>query len=234
MTFTLIAEKRTGGTPDETRENGAIPAVVYGPEIESMSIGVDYRTFETLYQEAGESSLVDLNVNGGEPISVVIQDVQYDPVKGNIIHVDFRQVKMGEEMNATIELNFIGESDAVKTLGGTLIKTIDSVQVRCLPKDLVGSIDVDLSRLKTFDDLISIGTLSIPAGITVEDNPDTPVAKVAPPLTEEQLKAMEESTVGSVEDVAVEGEEKKEAGEEGEGAEEKKEEGEEKPKEEKE
>jgi large subunit ribosomal protein L25 len=223
MTFTITAQKRTSGAADALRADGGIPAVVYGPEIESFPVGIDYRTFEKLYQEAGESSLLDLAVDGGTPINVLIQDVQYDPVKGRIIHVDFRQIKMGEEMTATVELNFIGESDAVKTLGGTLNKTIDSVDVKCLPKDLVGHIDVDLSTLKTFDDVITIGSLTIPVGISITDNPDTPVAKVAAPLTEDQLKAMEESGPSSVDEIEVEKKKEEEAGEAEDG--EKKEEG---------
>lgn len=207
-----------GGKPDVERAQGIIPAVVYGPEIEAMPIGIARREFEMLYKEAGESSLVDLSIAGGDSVSVLIQDVQYDPVKGDILHVDFRQVKMGEEMNATIELEFAGESEAVKTLGGTLIKSVDSIDVRCLPKNLVGSISVDLAVLKTFDDVITIGSLTIPSGMTVLSNPDTLVAKVTPPLTEAQLEAMEQSEVGSVDDVEVESEKAEDA----EGSEEKK------------
>jgi large subunit ribosomal protein L25 len=224
MTFRIVAKQRQAGNAEEDRLLGVIPAVVYGPEMDSKSIGVEYTPFEKLYDEAGESSLVDLDVEGAQPTKVLIQDVQYDPVKGKIIHVDFRQIKMGEEMTATIELRFVGETPAVKTLGGTLMKSAQEVNVRCLPKDLVGHIDVDLGVLQTFDDTISIGDVVLPAGVTVTDHADVLVAKVAPPLTEEQMKAMEETVETSVGDVAVEGEKKEggEAGEKKEGGENKK------------
>ncbi|MBD3311094.1 MAG: 50S ribosomal protein L25 [Candidatus Magasanikbacteria bacterium] len=216
MNYSLKVDKREPKNSGELREQGKIPAILYGPEREeAQPVSLDYNVFEKLYDEAGESSLIDLTVEGEkEPVKVLIQDIQYDPVKNDIIHVDFRQIKMGEEMYTTIELEFVNESPAVKELGGTLVKGNDYLNVKCLPKDLVSEIKVDLAVLETFDDTITIADLSIPEGITVTDNPDALIAKVSAPLTEEQLKAMEEETA-SVEDVEVE-----EKGKEGEETEE--------------
>lgn len=230
MTFAIAAAARAAGNADVVRNEGKLPGVVYGPEIEPISIAVDYRDFETLYQSAGESSLIDCTVEGQkEPITVLVQDIQFDPVKGRMIHVDFRQIKMGEEMGATIELRFVGDSLAVKQLGGTLISSHDTVNVRCLPKDLVGHIDVDLSPLATFDDAIKMKDLPLPSGMTLVDNPETAVAKVLAPLTEDQLKKMEETEAVDVAGVEVEGEKKEgDEAEAGDAKEEKKEEGEKK------
>lgn len=185
------------------REEGQIPAVLYGPEIQPVSIAVDRTAFQKLYAEAGESTLVDLVVDGGKPAKVLIQDVQYDPMKGMAIHVDFRQINMNKEMTATIELNFVGEAPAVKELGGTLMKPLTTLSVKCLPKDLVSSVDVDLTVLKTFDNIIRVADLVLPAGITSLEEADTTVAKVSPPLTEDQLKAMEESSTVNVADIEI-------------------------------
>jgi large subunit ribosomal protein L25 len=233
MSFTLKVEKREAGKPEETRESGLIPGVVYGPEMEPVSISMDYNTFTKLYAEAGASSLIDFTVEGnGEPTKVLIQDIQYNPVKGNIIHVDFRQIKMGEEMTTDVALNYVGEAPAVKELGGTLNTGNDTLTVKCLPKDLVSELEVDISVLATFEDVITIADVKLPEGITIlTDDTATLLAKVTAPLTEEQLKAMEETKEASVEDVDVE--EKGKEGEEGEGGEEKKEEKSEEKKEEK-
>jgi large subunit ribosomal protein L25 len=207
MDFSINAKKREGGDGAKLRADGQIPAVVYGPEIDPISVSVDYREFEKLHTAAGESSLIDCVIAGQkEPIIVLIQDLQHDPVKGQILHVDFRQIKMGEEMSAMVELHFVGEPDAVKSLGGTLNKSYDAVNVKCLPKDLVSNIEVDLTKLATFEDSIHIKDLVLPDGITVTDEPEAMVAKVAPPLTEEQLAAMEEEDTKGVEDVVVDGE----------------------------
>ena len=206
MTFILNVKKREAGKPEEDREKGMIPAILYGQERkDAVPITLEYGVFEKLYDEAGDSSLIDFTVEGEkESVKVLIQDVQYDPIKGGVIHVDFRQIKMGEEMSTAIEFVFVGESLAVKELGGTLMKGNDYLNIRCLPKDLVSEIKVDLSKLKTFDDVIKIEDLKIPEGIMVTDNPDTVVAKVSAPLTEEELKAAEEAEAPSVEEVKVE------------------------------
>jgi large subunit ribosomal protein L25 len=219
MTLSLTAKKRETGKAEELRIEGKIPGVLYGPEIEPVSIALDYNVFEKLYREAGESTLIDFTVEGDkEPTKVLVQATQIDPVKRTISHVDLRQIRMGVEMSVTVELNFVGEAPAVKELGGTLVKAHDSVNVKCLPKDLVSSIDVDLSTLTTFDDSISIKDLKLPEGIVVTDNPEGAIAKVSAPLTEDQLKALEEAEAPSVEDVEVEGDKKdgsaSEAGEE--------------------
>lgn len=218
MTFAITAEKREAGKADAVRQSGRIPAVMYGPEIKPVVLAVDAKSFVKLYNEAGESTLIDFTIEGSDATSkVLIQDVQHDPVRQVITHVDFRQINMSEEMDVTIELTFVGAAPAVKELGGTLMTTLQEVNVRCLPSDLVSDIEVDLSVLKTIDDVISIGDLKLPKGITVTDNPETMIAKVAPALTEDQLKAMEEAAPTKIEDVEVEKKGKKEEEGEGEG-----------------
>ena len=218
MSFSMTAETRALGSAAAIRVSGMLPAVVYGGDrAKSQAVTIRYVDFEKLYNEAGESSLIDLRVEGeSEPVKVLIQDIQYDPVKGRMIHVDLRQIKMSEKMAVSVELTFAGEAPAVKELGGTLMKAHDYVNVTCLPKDLVSEIVVDLSVLKTFTDAIRVSDLPVPSGITVTDQPEMVLAKVTPPLTEDQLKAMEEAGPKSVEDIEVEKKGKKE--EEGEAA----------------
>ncbi|OGH68525.1 MAG: hypothetical protein A3J66_00400 [Candidatus Magasanikbacteria bacterium RIFCSPHIGHO2_02_FULL_47_14] len=210
MAFAIVAQKRTTDGR-KTREQGLLPGVVYGQGIQPISIAVPYSVFDKLYNQAGEASLIDFSVQGedGKPVKVLIQDVQRDPVKGKMIHVDLRQIDMTIEMTATVELSFVGQSLAEKELGGTLMKTLNTIAVRCLPQDLVNEVEVDLSVLKTFDDVIHISDLKLPAGVVCSDNVDTVVAKVSAPITEEQFKAMEEQGPGTVEEVKVESEEKK-------------------------
>lgn len=220
--ISFSAKKRGEEKAEQTRAQGLVPAIVYGPEIDSVSISVEPVPFSKLYEEAA-SSLIELQVEGSkDPLIVLIQDVQYDPVKRNVIHVDFRQIKMGEEMSTTTSLVFVGESSAVKQDGGTLMTGNDYINIKCLPKDLVNEIEIDLSVLKTFDDTITIADLKLPEGIVCTDNADSLIAKVSAPLTEDQLKAMEEAEAPKVEDVEVEGEDKDAEGGEAKEGEEKK------------
>ncbi len=211
MTISIYAKKREG-KPEEVRTAGLIPAVLYGPEIEPQSIMVEKNAFEKAYESAGESTLIDFSIDGGEATKVLIQDMQKHPVKHNIIHIDFRQIKMGEEMTVTIPLEFIGEAMAVKQLGGTLVTPLEYVNAKCLPKDLISSIEVSLDVLKTFSDRISVSDLKLPAGITITDNLDTAVAIVNAPLSDDQLKAMEEENTKGVDAIEVEEKVKEPAG----------------------
>ena len=230
MVYTIVAKERKEAVED-IRSHGGIPGVVYGPEMTAISISMPYHDFEVLYNTAGESNLIDLSIAGNaSPVKVLVQDVQYNPITGRVIHVDFRQINMKREMKAPVQIIFVGEAPAVKGLGGTLVKALSVLNVKCLPQDLVGSIEVDISRLKTFADAIRIADITLPSGITISDSPDTTIAKVLAPLTEDQIKAMEEAAVpANLADIKTEAEEKraKEAAEtaaaaEAEGKEEKK------------
>lgn len=197
------------------REKSMIPAVVYGTDIENQFISLDYNTFIRLYEKSGESSIIKLKVDDKDNLDVLIQDVQYDPVSEMVIHVDFYKIKRGQKLNTDIELEFIGESKAVKDLNGTLYKGLDAVEVQVLPKDLVSEIKVDLSILNTFEDKILVKDIKVPEGIEILNDPDIVVAKVDPPRSEEELKALDEEVVEDVEAVEkVEGENEEAEGEE--------------------
>ncbi|MBU0598000.1 50S ribosomal protein L25 [Patescibacteria group bacterium] len=213
----LRAELRqsVGKKVDTVRQQGKIPAVLYGREIKNVNLFLDYRTFEIIYKEVGGSSLVDLQIDKQKPVKVLIHDIQRDPVTNNYIHADFYQVKMTEKITAEVAISFIGESRAVKESGGIMVKNLTSAKIEALPQDLVKEIEVDITSLKTFEDIIRVKDLKFPPGITIKEKMDRVVVKVQPPRTEEELKALEEKPEEKVDDIEKIGE-KKEEGEEAE------------------
>jgi len=220
--MTLSAEDRTETRKAvrALRKEGKLPAVLYGHGIKNKMLVINAREFETVYKEKGGSSLIDLNTGDQKPIKVIIQEVQRDPVSGVISHVDFHQVRMTEKISAEAEINFIGVSKAVKESGGVLVKNFDTLKIECLPQDLIHIIDVDISVLETFDDILRVSDIPLPHGITVKASADDVVASVQPPRSEEELKALEETTEEAGEgEPEVVGKEVKE-GEEGEEAQE--------------
>lgn len=220
MPLTLSAEPRaaTGKHVGRLRAEGKIPAVLYGRGIANADIAVDARAFDTLYREAGESTLVDLAIGGGAPVTVLIQDIAHDPLKGQVIHIDFHQVRMDEKLTAEVGLEFMGESKAVKELGAVLVKNLNTIRVKCLPKDLVHAIRVDISVLANVHDVIRVKDVAPPAGLELLAHADDVVATVLPAKTEEELKKeLEAPTTADVTQVEVVKKEKKE--EEGEAAE---------------
>jgi len=192
---------------EKVRRDGLLPAVVYGAQKESISLSLSPEEFVKVFTAAGESSLIDLTVDNKSLGQVLVYEVDYDPVNDRVSHVDFKRVEADKKITATVEIIFVGEAPAVKELGGTFIHNLESVDIECLPKDLMHDIKVDVSVLKTFDDVIKVSDLPLNEGVEIVDqNPDQVVAKVAPALTEEQIKAMEEAgksgDVSQVEGVA--------------------------------
>ncbi len=201
------------------RKEGRVPAVIYGNNSSSQNLWVDMLELKRLIKKSGENSLIDLSLEDSGNRNVIIQEMQRDPISGNYIHVDFFEVRMDEKIETEVELSFMGESPAVKEAGGVLVKSVDKLEIKCLPGDIPSDIKVDISRIKTFEDHILVRDLSIPKGVEVALDPETVIALVAPPRSEQEMEALEqkvEADVTKVEGVvkqaetAPEGEEKKE------------------------
>jgi large subunit ribosomal protein L25 len=204
-TLKLEAKKRTltGKAVSQLREKGLIPAVVYGKGLASITLEVAEQAFLKVFKAAGESTLIDL-VLDGKTDKVLIQEVAHDPLSDKIVHADFHKISLTEKMHAKIPLVFIGESIAVKGLGGVLVKNVDELEVECLPTALVHEIPVDISKLVNFGDVIHLKDITVPPGIAVKHlHSEDPIVSVAEPRSEEEMKALEEKPVASVESVEV-------------------------------
>lgn len=186
------------------RIQGVIPGVLYGPKTKASSLKVSEKEFQKVYEEAGESSLIQLgSQEKGTP--VLIREVQRDPVRGNVIHVDFYQPRLDEEIEVTVPLMFEGEAIAVRDLGGTLQKNIQEVSVKALPQNLPHEIVVDISTLATFEDKILIKDLQKGNGVEILRDPEDVVAQVVETKDiEEELKEPVVENVEAVEQVKVE------------------------------
>ena len=173
MTITLNVEKRAGKAPA-----GKIAGVVYGPKQPSVSLAIDKRIFEKTLEEAGESTIISLE-GLGEAIEVLVQDVDFDPIKGHVRHVDFYAIEAGKEITVDVPLEFIGEPEALN-LGGVLTKALHEIEITCRPSKLPKEIVVDVSSLNTFEDSIRVKDLNLPEGVKVENDPEDTVAVVVP------------------------------------------------------
>lgn len=160
------------------REEGAIPAVFYGQKVESTPISVDKKLFRSVWDEAGESSVITIHL-GDKDIDALIHDVSVDPITSEPIHVDFYAIDKNKKVVVDVPLEFVGVSPAVKELGGTLVKVIHELEVEGLPKDLPQEITVDLSMLTTLDSHIAVKDLKLPEGVVAELSPEEVVASIA-------------------------------------------------------
>ncbi len=207
--------------PKELREQLEVPAVLYGKDINNQILSLDKKELDKMIEEYGTNSIIDLSVGKKKAIKTLIQDIQFGPLSDEVIHIDFYKIKKGEKINTRIPVEISGKSVAVEEEGGNLIIDKDEIEVRCLPDDLVEKIEVDISVLKTFDDVIRINDLNIPEKIEVLDEKDEVVATTTAPRTEEELEELEETpTASDVDEVEVEAEKEEEEGEESAGDEE--------------
>lgn len=213
-----------GSKVKQLRKEDKLPAVLYGHETENINLTLDLNEFIKIFNQSGTSTIVDVNIDGKNPVKVLIHEPQRHPVTDQILHVDFYKVNMKEEIRTEIPLEFIGTSSAVEDLEGNLITNKDAVEVECLPDKLVQHIEVDISALKTFDDIIKVSDLTVPEGIKILNDSEEIIVQVTPPRSDEELAEMEEGTAADEEKAAIENIEAQAEAEKVEGEEEKTEE----------
>ena len=203
---------------EDKKDNNYISAILYGAKIDNQNLKLGRTEFEKTLAIAGEASLIDLVIDGKEPVKVVVKTTQKHSVKDNIIHVDFYQVDMDKKIIAEIILNFINEAPAVKELGAVLIKDMDTIEIECLPGDLINHINIDLSTLKNMHDSIRLEDLSFPDTVKVLSKGSETIASVIEPRIEiepEEAPSEEETKEGEegAEEGVKEGEAKSAEGE---------------------
>jgi len=197
-----ISRKVKGKNLESARKNGQVPGIIYGPGTpEGVMVFVNAIEFSKIYDKAGESAIVNLAIEGeAKARGTIIKDIDFDPLKGFVRHVDFYQFKEGQKLDLEMEINFVGEAPAVKELGAIVIKNLNALKIRCLPQDIISSIDVNLSGLKAFGDKIKVKDLQLPSQIEVLNELDTVVVIVTEPEAEEvaPVKAATETVAAPV------------------------------------
>lgn len=204
--LTLKAEKRKelGRKVKSLRREGVLPANLYGRKVKSTALSVDLFEFVKVFKEAGETGLVELQVNG-EKKPVLIHNVQFDPVSDSPLHVDFLQVDLKQKVTAQVPVELVGESPAEKQGLGTVVQYIDEIEVEALPADLPEKFEIDTSLLTEVDAMFQVKDLRVDAKkVDVKTDLEQILLKVEPP------RKPEEEIAPPVEEEAVEGEPAKE------------------------
>ena len=184
------------------RRAGTLPGVVYGAGVESRSIAVDAREFELLRRHAGRHAVVDLQLDTGKPLPVLLHAIQEHPVSRKTLHIDFLAVNMEEERTIDVPILIVGESEAVDKLGGVLLHLRDSVLVRAKPDDIPSGVELDITSLTDFDQTLHASDLKIPDGVALVTEETEAVARVQAPRVEEEEPVAEEGEAGEEGDAA--------------------------------
>ena len=179
-------ERRGKGAARRLRAEGMVPAILYG-DGESSMLAVPDRVVDYTLTHVGDNALYDLEL-GGEDLTARVVDVQRDPVRGKLIHVDFAPVNMRERIVVTVPLTVTGEALGVQQDGGVLDQVAYEIEVETLPGDIPQEVTLDVSNLAMNENL-TLADLELPEGVTLVSDPEEVAATVTPPteITEEEL-----------------------------------------------
>lgn len=213
--ITLTATDRdVTGRAVRVQAGTKIPAVLYGHGVENVNLWIERKEFVRAFEAAGESTVVELQI-GKDKANILIHDLQFDSLSNEVTHVDLFQVRMDEIVETQVPIVVVGESAAVKTLGG-ILTTTDSIAVRALPGDLPHDIEIDIAAIKTFDDVISTEDINLGDKVEIVSAEKLILASVVAPRTQEEVDAADEEINADISSVETVGEKKDEDGEEGE------------------
>ncbi|MCK5460679.1 50S ribosomal protein L25 [Candidatus Gracilibacteria bacterium] len=207
--FTLATEKRKSSkhSARNTRQTGKVPGVIYGHGIDSIAVSIGYSDLLKTFRKAGQSSIIDLTIDG-KTTKVLIHQYTLDPVKNTFTHIDFLAINMKEKTMVRIPLRFVGESDAVKNLGGVFLTNHNELEIRCFPSEIPHEIKVDISSLENLHDHISIADLDLPETLELMNlDKKTILCSITGRAAEEEALIATEGIEGEEEASSEEGEE---------------------------
>jgi len=187
----LSAQVRTvtGKQVRRLRREGWVPAVLYGSDAQSRPLQVPAAEAEEVIDQAGTSHLITLSISGeSSPLQVLVRGLQRDPIRRNLLHVDFYRVEMDKPITMEIPIVLVGSSPVVDRREGILLQGKQTLEIECLPRDLIEAVEVDLSTLTEVDQQITVGDLALPPSIRVLDDPDEMIVRVTPLEVTEELE----------------------------------------------
>ncbi|MDT9754650.1 50S ribosomal protein L25/general stress protein Ctc [Weizmannia sp. FSL W8-0676] len=180
------------------RRNGCIPGVVYGYQTENTPVYVNDAEFEKLLRENGRNAVLSLNVNGTQR-NVMVHEVQTDPLKNKIIHVDFLAVNMSEDVDATVRVILSEECAGVKD-GGVLQQALHELSITTKPDQIPDAITVDVSNLQVGEN-ITVADIRGQYGFTINHEDTETICSVLPPRQEEEISTGEQQESGTPENL---------------------------------
>jgi large subunit ribosomal protein L25 len=161
------------------RVAGKIPAVVYGAGQDSVAVTVDPKVIiKILHSDSGHNTIFDLDVTGTSVVKAMIVDWQHEPIKGALLHIDLKRIAMDKAMRVSVPIQLIGVPVGVKAQGGILEHVLREVEIECLPTDIPGHLDVDVSALE-INGAIHVSDLPHSGSIKFLDDEGLTVAHVS-------------------------------------------------------
>ena len=203
----------TGKRVNALRRNGEVPAVIYGNNIDTKVISLDFRDASKSLSGLSSSSLIEIQLEG-KTHTAIVREKQMNFIRDEIIHVDFQEVSLTEKLRASVVVIFEGESPAIEDVEGLLVTGLAEVEVEAFPQDLPSSFVVDISNLKEIGDSITVKDIPTPKNVEILSDPDEMLILVTSGyVAEEEEEEETEELVGDVEPERVEKDKKEDESE---------------------
>ncbi|WNS75548.1 50S ribosomal protein L25/general stress protein Ctc [Bacillus sp. DTU_2020_1000418_1_SI_GHA_SEK_038] len=199
MTAVLQAKERKefrGSVLTRIRQEGNIPAVIYGAKIDSKPIYFSEADFTKIIRRVGRNGVISLDLDG-QKHNVVLSDYQANPIKNEIIHVDLLAVDMSQEITANVRVALIGDAAGVKD-GGVLQQSMHEVSVTATPEQIPPSVDIDVTNLQV-NETITVADIKANLGYEVNHTEDEVIASILPPRQEKEINSGEKQHEGTPE-----------------------------------
>lgn len=192
------------------RRQGTTPVHLFGHGIESEALQCDTAQLQRVLAQAGRTKLVDLKLDKAKkPRKIVIREIQRNPQTGDLLHVDFYQVRMAEKIKVDVPIVLVGEAPALKLKENMLVQDLTSLTIESLPDEIPASVELDLSLLTEVEQLIRVKEIILSEGVTVLTDPEHTVVKISSRPVEKVEEVVEEEVVEEVaEEEAAEAREK--------------------------
>lgn len=176
-------------TKRKFREDGQVPGILYGKKIESQPIAVDQINFVKLIRDEGRNSIISLDVNGKKH-EVMVYDMQVDPLKNELVHIDFCAVDMSSEVDTEVRVHLVGEAPGVGE-GGMVSHLVHQLSIRALPSEIPSEITVDISNLN-IGDSIQVKDIIGEQSVEITNDPEETIVTVLVQSAEQESGQVEE------------------------------------------
>lgn len=179
--FRLQAKQRQGRGKNDARRarrEGMVPITVYGGGLETVAAVVPARDLAAILRsEAGRNTIFTLDVDGLGESEVMFHDRQIDPIKGRLIHADLTRLVKGQKIEVTVPLHLIGEPVGVKEKQGVLEQIVREIEIRCQPREIPDTLEVDVTNLDVHDTL-HVSDIKVSEGVEILNDADLVIATV--------------------------------------------------------
>jgi len=199
LSLDLQPRSQRGKKVNRLRREGIIPVHIYGRGMESRSLQCEMRILLGVLRKAGQNTPISVNVTGeNTDYLAFVREIQFGPVKGDMLHVDFMHVSASEHVTVSVPLVLTGTSPAARQAGVSILQVFREIQVTALPLDMPSALTIDLGVLQNLEDVIRISDISLPANVSIAAEPEDTLIRLElvreeEPIAEEAIAPGEES-----------------------------------------